>query len=76
MLVINLIGQNSTETLDQDEFKRKYDSYDDGHKRIIGEIETVRLEIEKKDAQAKCLHTFINDLSSRPNMLEAYNEDV
>lgn len=43
VLVINLIGQNSTETLDQDEFKRKYDSYDDGHKRIIVEIEAVGL---------------------------------
>lgn len=70
MLVINLISQNSTETLDQDEFQRKYDSYDDEHKRIIGEIEAVGLEIEKKGAQAKCLHAFINDLSSRPNMLE------
>lgn len=68
MLVINLIGQNSTKTLDQDEFQRKYDSYDDEHKRIIGEIETMRLEIEKKDAQAKYLHTFINDLSSRPKI--------
>lgn len=70
MLVINLISQNSTETLDQDEFKRKYDSYDDGHKKIIGEIEALGLEIKKKDAQAKYLHAFINDLSSRPNMLE------
>lgn len=70
MLVINLIGQSSTKTLDQDESQRKYDSYDDEHKRIIGEIEAVGLEIEKKDVQAKCLHAFINDLSSRPNMLE------
>lgn len=43
VLVINLISQNSTDTLDQDEFQRKYNSYDDEHKRIIVEIEAVGL---------------------------------
>lgn len=76
VLVKNLIGQNSTEALDQDEFQRKYDSYDEEHRRIIGEIEAVGLEIERKNAQAKYLQAFINDLSSRPNVLEAYDEDV
>ena len=59
VLVINLIDQNSTETLDQDKFQRKFDSYDEEHKGIIGEIEAVGIEIAKKDAQAKypaCIH--------------------
>lgn len=76
VLVKNLIDQNSTEALDQDEFQRKYDSYDEEHRRIIDEIEAVGLEIEKKNAQAKYLQAFVNDLSSRPNVLEAYDEDV
>lgn len=76
VLVKNLIGQNSTEALDQDEFQRKYDSYDEEHRRIIGEIEAVGLEIERKNAQSKYLQAFVNDLSSRPNVLEAYDEDV
>lgn len=75
VLVINLIGQNSTETLDHDEFQRKYNSYDDEHKRIIGEIEAVGLEIEKRTPRRNTLHAFINNLSSRPNVLEAYDED-
>lgn len=76
MLVKNLIGQNSTETMDQVEFQKKYDSYDEEHKRIIGEIEAVGLEIERKNAQSKYLQAFVNDLSSRPNVLDDYDEDV
>ena len=59
VLVKSLIGQNSTETLNKDEFQKKYDSYGEEHKRIISEIEAVGIEIEKKDAQAKypaCVH--------------------
>ncbi len=76
VLVKNLIEQNSTEALNQDEFQKKYDSYDLEHKNIINEIEAVSLEIEKKKCQAKYLQAFIEDLSSRPNVLEAYDEDV
>ena len=76
VLVKNLIGQNSTEAMDQDDFQTKYDSYDEAHRRIIGEIEAVGLEIERKNAQAKYLQAFVNDLSSRPKGLEAYDEDV
>ena len=76
VLVKNLIGQNSTEVMDQDDFQKKYDSYDLEHKKIINEIEAVGLEIEKKNAQAKYLQSFIDDLSNRPNILEAYDEDI
>lgn len=76
ILVKNLINQNSTEALNQDEFQMKYDSYDLEHKKVIGEIENVGLEIEKKKAQAKYLQMFIDDISSRPNILEAYDEDI
>ena len=75
VLVKNLIDQNSTEVMDQDDFQKKYDSYDLEHK-IINEIEAVGLEIEKKNAQAKYLQSFIDDLSNRPNILEAYDEDI
>ncbi len=34
------------------------------------------LEIEKKKSQARYLQAFIDDLSNRPNVLEAYDEDV
>jgi regulator of replication initiation timing len=76
ILVKNLIEQNSTEALDQDEFQKKYDSYDLEHKKVINEIEQVGLEIEKKNAQAKYLQAFIDDLENRPNILEAYDEDI
>jgi site-specific DNA recombinase len=76
ILVKNLIDQNSTEALDQDEFQKKYDSYDLEHKKVINEIEQVGLEIEKKNAQAKYLQAFIDDLENRPNVLEAYDEDI
>lgn len=76
ILVKNLIDQNSTEALDQDEFQKKYDSYDVEHKKVINEIEKVVLEIEKKKAQAKYLQAFIDDLKNRPNVLEAYDEDI
>ena len=76
MLVKNLIEQNSSVALNQDEFQRKYDAYDEEHKKIIDEIEAVGLEIEKKNGQVKYLQAFVNDLASRPNVLEAYDEDV
>lgn len=63
-------------TNDQDDFQKKYDSYDLEHKKVINKIETVGLEIEKKNAQAKFLQAFIEDLNNRPNILEAYDEDV
>ena len=76
VLVKNLIEQNSSDALDQDEFQKKYDAYDEKHKKIISEIETVGLEIEKKSAQAKYLQAFINDLNNRPNILDAYDEEI
>ncbi len=76
ILVKNLIDQNSTEVMDQDDFQKKYDSYDLEHKKVINEIEAVGLEIEKKNAQAKYLQAFIDDLNNRPNILEAYDEDI
>ncbi|MEI3535354.1 MAG: zinc ribbon domain-containing protein [Bacilli bacterium] len=76
VLVKNLIDQNSTEALDQDEFQKKYDSYDLEHKKVINEIEQVGFDIEKKNAQAKYLQAFIDDLEKRPNVLEAYDEDI
>ena len=75
VLVKNLIDQNSTEVMDQDDFQKKYDSYD-LELKIINEIEAVGLEIEKKNAQAKYLQSFIDDLSNRPNILEAYDEYI
>ena len=62
--------------MDQDEFQKKYDSYDLKHKKVINEIEQVGLEIEKKKVQAKYLQAFIDDLENRPNVLEAYDEDI
>ena len=46
------------------------------HKKVICEIEEVGLEIEKKKGQAKYLQAFIDDISNRPNILEAYDEDI
>ena len=62
--------------MDQDEFQKKYDSYDLEHKKVINDIEQVGLEIEKKNVKAKYLQAFIDDLESRPNVLEAYDEDI
>ncbi len=76
VLVKNLIDQNSTEVMDQDDFQKKYDSYDLEHKKVINEIEAVGLEIEKKNAQAKYLQVFIDVLNNRPNILESYDEDA
>lgn len=76
ILVKNLINQNSTEALDQDEFQKKYDAYDLEHRKVICEIEEVGLEIEKKKGQAKYLQAFIDDISNRPNILECYDEDI
>lgn len=76
ILVENLIKQNSTEALNQDDFQKKYDSYDFEHKKIVNEIYTTELEIEKKKVQSKYLQAFIDDLNERPNILEAYDEDV
>ena len=40
------------------------------------QIEEVSLEIEKKKAQSQYLQTFINDIKTRPNILENYDEDI
>ena len=76
VLVETLIKQNSAEALDQDEFQKKYDKYDIQHKEVMRQIEEVSLEIEKKKAQSQYLQTFINDIKTRPNILENYDEDI
>ena len=42
----------------------------------MSEIEEKSLEIKKKKSQVKYLQAFIDDLSNRSNVLEAYSEDV
>lgn len=76
MLVENLTNKNSTVPISQDEFQSKYDEYDKEHLKIINKIGKIENEIIKKKAQAKHLQVFVDDLASRPSVLEEWDENV
>jgi len=76
VLVENLINKNSTVAMSQDEFQTKYEEYDKEHSKLVNKIEKIENEIIKKKAQAKHLQAFVDDLASRPSVLEDWDENV
>ena len=76
VLVENLIQQNANEALDQDEFEKKYAEYDKEHSKILKEIIATNKEIDKKKAQSRFLHAFIEDLKDRPNLIEEFDIEI
>lgn len=76
VLVENLIARNATEAMNQDEFQRRYNEYDNEHKGILSKIEKNEIEISKKNAKAKYLEAFIKELDDRPLVLTEFDEDV
>ena len=76
VLVENLINKNSTVPMSQEDFQSKYDEYDKEHSKIINKIGKLENEIIMKKAQAKHLQAFVDDLASRPSVLEEWDENV
>lgn len=76
VLVENLIAKNATEAMNQEEFQKRYNEYDNEHKSIISKIEKNEIEISKKNAKAKYLEAFIKELDDRPLVLAEFDEDI
>jgi len=76
VLAESLVSRNATETMNQEEFKKKYKFYDDEHQEIIRKIEELETEISNRKAKAKYMDSFINDLATRPLVLEDWDDDV
>ena len=76
ILVEKLVEKNCNETLDQNDFQKRYDDLDKEHKDIINKIDKLGQEIENKKAQAKCIMAFIEELSSVPDVLNEYDDEL
>lgn len=60
----------------QEDYLSKYDAYDKEYKKIIKEISKLQLETQRKKTQSKFLQNFINNLETRPLILEMWDEDI
>lgn len=76
VLAENLVSRNATETMNQDDFRKKYKAYDDEHQEIARKIEELETEISNRKAKTKYMDSFINDLATRPLVLENWEDDV
>lgn len=76
VLVKNLVETNSRVAMQQEDYQIKYDSYDKEHSILMNKIGDLQMELERKKMQSKSLQAFINDLSTRPSILEEWDEDI
>lgn len=76
VLVHNLVETNSRVALSQEEYQLKYNANDKQHAELLEKITALQFEIERKQAQAKFLQGFINDLETRPLVIKEWDEDI
>ncbi len=76
ILVTNLVEHNSRVAIDQNEFQKKYNAYDEEHKTVTSKIKELQLKISENQARAVLLNDFIETIDSKPTTLDNFDEDI
>lgn len=76
VLVTNLVEHNSRVAIDQNEFQKKYNAYDEEHKAVTSKIKKLQLKINENQARAVLLNDFIETIDSKPTSLDNFDEDI
>lgn len=76
VLVTNLVEHNSRVAIDQNEFQKKSNAYDEEHKAVTSKIKELQLKISENQARAVLLNDFIETIDSKPTSLDNFDEDI
>lgn len=76
VLVTNLVEHNSKVAIDQDEFQKKYNAYDEEHKAVTSKIKELQLKISENQARAILLNDFIETIDSKLTSIDNFDEDI
>lgn len=76
LVVTNLVEHNSRVAIDQDEFQKRYNAYDEEHKAVTSKIKELQLKISENQGRAILLNDFIETIDSKPSSLDNFDEGI
>ena len=71
-----LLNENASRAMDQDEFKRKYDSYVERYEKEVAKIEQLQRTKEERQKKAEQLSAFMFELHERDGLLTEFDEKL
>lgn len=71
-----LLNENASRAMDQDEFKRKYDSYVERYEKEVAKIEQLHRTKEERQKKAEQLSAFMFELHERDGLLTEFDEKL
>ena len=75
-LVKNLIHENASTKLDQDEYVQKYDSLNQRYEKVTEILENLQAEKQRKVEQDNAITLYIKTLKKNPTLLEEWDDTI
>lgn len=72
----NYIDKNATETLNQNIYKKHYNTLSNEYEEIKQKIENIDTKLKNKRAKLLSIEKFLNEISERENLIDTFDEKL